>query len=49
VDDIQQRKQHLADLQRSHSSLVEQLWLSRRTIEQSVELLKRVDELFAKI
>jgi hypothetical protein len=48
MNDIQQHKHHLADLQRSHSAQVEQLRLSQKTIEQSVELLKRVDELLAK-
>jgi hypothetical protein len=49
MNDIQQHKHHLADLQRSHLALVEQLRLSQKTIEQSQNLLKRVDELFAKI
>jgi hypothetical protein len=48
VDDIQQHKQHLSDLQRSRSAQVEQLRMSQKTIEQSHELIKRVDELLAK-
>jgi hypothetical protein len=48
VDDIQQHKQHLADLQRSFAAQVEQLRMSQKTIEQSHELLKRVDDLLAK-
>ena len=48
MDDIQQSKQHLADLQRSRAAQVEQLRMSQKTIEQSHKLLKRVDELLAK-
>jgi hypothetical protein len=45
---IQQYKHHLADLQRSRSAQVEQLRMSQKTIKQSQELLKRVDDLLAK-
>jgi hypothetical protein len=44
MDVIQEHKQHLADLRRSSSATVEDIRMSQTIIEQSHELLKRVDE-----
>ena len=39
---------HLAAIHRNQADLVEQICLSKDTIEQSRELLRRIDDLLAK-
>jgi hypothetical protein len=46
-DDRKLHKQYLDDIGRSRAALVEQIRESQETIERSMELIRRVDELFA--
>jgi hypothetical protein len=39
---------HLAAIHRNEADLLEQIYLSKETIEQSQELLRRIDDLLAK-
>jgi hypothetical protein len=48
MDDIPLQWSRLNALQRGHEDLIEQIRLSQKTIEHSLELIKRLDGLLAR-